>query len=111
MEQLFGAQTVRKIGDSSTHLSDSIEGIINAIVASLGIVAVVVMIVGGVNYMTSAGDTAKVEKAKKTILYGLIGLVICVLAFAITNWVIGAVDNSIKCEGGTVYENGKCVER
>ena len=41
--------------------------------------------------MTSSGDAAKVEKAKKTILYGVIGLVICVLSFAIVNWVIGPV--------------------
>ena len=46
------------------------------------------MIIGGVQYMTSAGDTQKVTKAKNTILYGLIGLVICVLAFAIVNFVI-----------------------
>ena len=38
--------------------------------------------------MTSAGDAGKVKKAKDTILYGVIGLVIVVLAFAIVNFVI-----------------------
>ena len=70
------------------NLLDSVTGIINGVIAVLGFVCVVVMIVGGVNYMTSAGDTNKVTKAKNTILYGLIGLVICVLAFAIVNFVI-----------------------
>ena len=35
-----------------------------------------------------AGDAGKVKKGKDTILYGLIGLVVCVLAFALVNWVI-----------------------
>ena len=41
--------------------------------------------------MTSSGDAAKVKKGKDTILYGLIGLVVCVLAFALVNWVIGSI--------------------
>lgn len=73
---------------NDTDLLASVTGIINAVIAVLGFVCVVVMIVGGVNYMTSAGDTNKVTKAKNTILYGLIGLVICVLSFAVVNFVI-----------------------
>ena len=49
------------------------------------------MIIGGISYMTSSGEAAKVKKAKDTILYGLIGLVVCVLAFALVNWVIGSI--------------------
>lgn len=69
-------------------LTQNVTNIINGIIAVLGLVCVVVMIVGGVNYMTSGGDTGKVKKGKDTILYGLIGLIICVLAFAIVNFVI-----------------------
>ena len=75
--------------DGQDNLETSIIGIINAIIAVLGIVAVVVIIIGGISYMTSSGDAGKVKKAKDTILYGVIGLVICVLAFAIVNFVIG----------------------
>ena len=70
------------------NLIGNVTGIINGVIGVLGFVCVVVMIIGGVNYMISAGDTNKVTKAKNTILYGLIGLVICVLAFAIVNFVI-----------------------
>ena len=49
------------------------------------------IIYGGVLYTTSAGDPGKVKKAKDTILYGIIGLVIAVLAFAIVNFILGAV--------------------
>ena len=44
--------------------------------------------------MTSAGDSSKVEKAKKTILYACIGLVIAALSFAIVNWAISAIANN-----------------
>ncbi|MBR5939151.1 hypothetical protein IKZ77_01200 [Candidatus Saccharibacteria bacterium] len=69
-------------------LMDTIKAIIGSVIGVLGIVCVVVMIIGGVNYMTSTGDAGKVKKAKDTILYGAIGLIVCVLAFAIVNFVI-----------------------
>ncbi|MDO4508035.1 MAG: hypothetical protein Q4B65_01475 [Candidatus Saccharibacteria bacterium] len=77
--------------DDNSDLSGDITGIINGIIGALGIVAVVVIIIGGVNYMTSAGDAGKVKTAKNTILYGCIGLAICVLAFAIVNFVISNI--------------------
>ena len=70
-------------------LPKAIEKIVNAIILVLGIVAVIFVIIGGVQYMTSSGDSGKTEKAKKTIIYALIGLVICALSYAIVNWVIG----------------------
>ncbi len=69
-------------------LTDKIAGIVNAIIGVLGIVAVVVIILGGISYMTSNGDATKVKKAKDTILYGVIGLVIVILSAAIVNFVI-----------------------
>ena len=82
---------VNKVGDKTQQgdtLVDSITTIINAVIGVLGVVCVIVIIIGGINYMTSSGDAGKVKKAKDTILYGVIGLVVCVLAFAIVNFVI-----------------------
>lgn len=78
-------------GGDGEELRTDITAILNAVIGVLGIVAVVVIIIGGVNYMTSAGDAGKVKTAKNTILYGVIGLVICALAFAIVNFVIGTI--------------------
>ena len=83
-------QTVNKVGGGG-NLNTSVTSILSAIIAALGLVAVVVMIIGGYNYMTSAGDTNKVEKGKKTILYGAIGLIVCALSFVIVNFVIGTI--------------------
>lgn len=88
-------------GSSTTDLSDVIVGIVNGIVAILGIVAAIFVIVGGVNYMTSQGDAGKLQKAKNTILYSLIGLVIAALAFAIINFVVVNVLKSNSGENST----------
>ncbi len=84
------AAKVDQVG-SENNLTESIITILENIIAILGIVCVVVMIIGGVNYMTSNGDSGKVEKGKKTIIYGLIGLAVCVLSFAIVNFVIANI--------------------
>ncbi len=72
-------------------LQSVITNILNGVIAASGLVAVIFIIIGGINYMTSNGDSAKVQKAKNTILYACIGLIICALAFAIVNWVIKSV--------------------
>ena len=73
---------------TSDDLPDLIVGILNAIIAISGIIAVIFVLIGGINYMTSAGDSAKLQKAKSTILYACIGMIIAVLSFAIVNFVI-----------------------
>ncbi len=77
--------------ENEAKLEDTIINIINAVIGVLGLAAVVIIIIGGINYMLSSGEAAKVKKAKDTILYGVIGLVICVLAFAIVNFVIANI--------------------
>lgn len=72
-------------------LKSNVINIINGVVAVLGLIAVVIVIVGGIQYMTSSGDAGKVKKAKDTILYGIIGLIICILAYAIVNFVLNNI--------------------
>lgn len=79
------------ISDNDTNLDVKIIDILNAIIAVLAIVCVAVIIIGGVQYMTSSGDAGKVKKAKDTILYAVIGLVVCALAATIVNFVIANI--------------------
>ncbi|MBR3131974.1 hypothetical protein IKG33_00970 [Candidatus Saccharibacteria bacterium] len=74
--------------------SSVIQNILSAVIAVSGLVAVVFIVIGGINYMTSTGDPGKTKKAKDTILYALIGLIICALAFAIVNWAATTINNS-----------------
>ena len=60
----------------------------NLAIGVIGFIAVVMIIYGGFAYTTSAGDSAKVTKAKNIIMYGIVGLVVALLAFAIVNFVL-----------------------
>jgi TRAP-type C4-dicarboxylate transport system permease small subunit len=82
---------INPVDDGDGDLISSVTGIINAVIAVLGIVCVIVIIMGGVSYMTSSGDAGKVKKAKDTILYGVIGLIVCALAAVIVNFVITTI--------------------
>ena len=76
------------------NLTKVIGSIVSAVIAILGVVAIIFIVVGGIGYMTSTGDAGKVKKAKDTILYACIGLIICALAFAITQFVISTLNNA-----------------
>jgi hypothetical protein len=64
------------------------KSLINLALYSVGIVAVIVIILGGVYYATSQGNADKIKKGKNTIMYGLIGFAIAILAFAIVNFIL-----------------------
>ncbi len=68
--------------------------ITNTILYIVGIIAVIMLIIGGIKYVISGGDSKKVTDAKNTVLYAIIGLVIAVFAYAIVNFVISALPNS-----------------
>ena len=72
----------------SNDLWKTVNTVINVVLAALGIATVVMIIIGGITFLTSQGDPGKVKKGKDTILYGIIGLVIALLSFAIVNFVL-----------------------
>ena len=63
--------------------------VVNTLLFLVGIVSVIVIIIGGIMYTVSGGDTGGVTKAKNTILYAVIGLAVAFMAYAIVNWVLG----------------------
>lgn len=64
---------------------------VNVLLFVIGAICVIMLIYGGIRYTTSAGNAASVTAAKNTIMYAIIGLVIAFLAYAIVNWVLGAI--------------------
>ncbi|MFZ3009985.1 MAG: hypothetical protein WA030_03130 [Candidatus Microsaccharimonas sp.] len=63
---------------------------LNMVYFLAGLIAVIVIIAGGITYATSRGEAAKLTKAKNLILYAIVGLGVILVAFTITNFVIGA---------------------
>ena len=85
------AKTIKEqvSGSAGTTTVQSIVGsVLEAIFLVAGIIAVVVIIIGGVLYMTAQGDPGKITKGKNCVIGGVIGLVICLLAFAIVTFAI-----------------------
>lgn len=70
---------------------DVIPNVLNVAFAIAGVLAVVLIIAGGISMTTSAGDPGKVKKAKDMIVGAIVGLVIVLLAYAIVNFVLGAL--------------------
>lgn len=65
--------------------------VIDTLFTVAGAIAVIIIIVGGIRYITSTGDSARIKAAKDTILYAVIGLVVVILARAIVAYVLGAL--------------------
>lgn len=68
--------------------------IVNVLLFIIGAISVIMLIIGGIRYTLSGGDSGNVTAAKNTILYAIVGLIIAFLAFAIVNWVLGAVSGA-----------------
>jgi len=68
-----------------------VENVLNIFYFIVGATAVVTIIIAGFKYTTSGGDAAAVTKAKNLILYSVVGLIVVLAAFAITNFVTGAL--------------------
>ena len=97
-----GVQAAQGTGVPTTLFGDTgiITNITNILLFIEGALAVIMIIWGGLRYATSAGDPAKVTAAKNTIMYAIIGLIIAFLAFAVVNWLLGAVGTGASF-GGT----------
>ena len=90
-DSLAGCDGLNGTDSSNTNdLMKQVNNIINVVIGVIGFVAVAFIIFGGIQYTTSAGDPGKVKKAKDTILYGIIGLVVAMLAYAIVNFVLSS---------------------
>ncbi len=88
-----GASSARGI-DQATSLFGStgiFTTISNVMLFLVGAVSVIMVVIGGLRYVISGGNTTNVGAAKNTILYAIVGLVISLLAYAIINFVIGSL--------------------
>lgn len=98
-----GAGWAGEAGLGTSDLLGTVTSIIRVALGFLGVIAVVIILLGGFKWMTSQGDPGKTGEAKKLIFAGLIGLVIVLSAYAIATFVI---NNIIKIQGGTEVVGG-----
>lgn len=79
-----------------------IKNVINLMLVILGMIAVIMIIIGGIRYATSNGDSNQITSAKNTVLYAVIGLIVAIFSFAIVNFVLDAFSGG----GGGGANNG-----
>ena len=75
-------------------LQTTVARIINAALGLLGLVAVVIILIGGFKWMTAMGNEESVKKAKALIIQGVIGLIIIICAYAIAQFVLTAIQQA-----------------
>lgn len=68
---------------------DMVQTAINAALMVLGMISVLMIVIGGIRYTASNGESAKVKSAKDTIIYSVVGLVVAIMAYTIVNFVVG----------------------
>ena len=71
--------------------SSVIARFINAILGLVGILFLVILVYGGVLYLTSGGQEEKIKQAKKMLVSAIIGTVIIVISYALTSFVFGQI--------------------
>ena len=72
-------------------LENRVQAAINQAFIVIGMLAVAMIIYGGISYTMSAGSAEKITKAKNVILYSVVGLIVVILASAIVNYVIANI--------------------
>jgi len=83
-----GAACATPAGVPSTLSVSGLFGTVaNVLIFGVGAISVIVLIIGGLRYVVSAGNAAQVQGAKNTILYAIVGIVVAVAAYALVNFV------------------------
>lgn len=77
--------------ESTTTLAETIGTIINTILSLLGVLVLVIVLYAGFLWMTAGGEEKQVKKAKDWLINGVIGLVLVLAAYALSNFVIDAL--------------------
>jgi Type IV secretion system pilin len=76
---------------AETNLPNIFVTVANLLIFLVGAVAVIMLIIGGLRYVLSQGNSTSIEGAKNTILYAIIGIIVAILAFAAVNFVVQKV--------------------
>lgn len=84
----LGLSPVGETGLGQRDIRETVASIIRVALSLLGIVAVVIILIGGFKWMTAGGNDEQVGEAKKWIFSGIIGLAIILSAYALASFVI-----------------------
>jgi hypothetical protein len=80
---------------SNNSLGNIATRVVNLLSLVVGVIAVIMIIIGGLRYIISGGESSNVSGAKNTLIYAIVGLIIVALAQFIVHFVINTAGNSV----------------
>jgi hypothetical protein len=88
-----GVDSAKGEDQSTTLFGDSgvFKTITNVLLFIIGAISVIMLVIGGIRYTISGGDSNQVTAAKNTILYAIIGIVVAILAYAVVSFVTNSL--------------------
>jgi hypothetical protein len=91
-----GADSAQGVDQSADLFGDKgiFKTITNVLLFIIGAISVIMLIIGGIRYVVSGGDSSAVTGAKNTILYAIVGIVVALLAYALVNFVLTSFSNA-----------------
>lgn len=78
-------------GTNKNSLFTLMGNVVDLLLIIIGIISVIMIIIGGIRYVTSAGDAGQTKQARDTVIYAVAGLVVAIMAFAIVNFVLSEI--------------------
>ena len=87
----FGTNYLSEVGLGTQDIRVTIVRLIKVALSILGVVVMVIIIAGGFRWMTAGGNDDSIAQAKKIISAGIVGLLIIIIAYALTNWVFTSI--------------------
>lgn len=85
------AQEIPTVKQTTRPLEDVIKGALGVVIGIVGLIAVVVIVYGGILITVSGGDEEKSKAGKNYLLYGIIGLVVVILSYSIISYIVTSV--------------------
>lgn len=86
--------TINNLPNSSGVAGGNLNNVIYWVMGAAGLVAVGVIVYGAIKYLTSQGDPGKAKQASQIIAYAIIGLIVVMLATAITYFALNVIGGS-----------------
>ncbi|MGB0757569.1 MAG: hypothetical protein ACPGO5_03895 [Patescibacteria group bacterium] len=87
----FGTDYLTGIGLGTQDIRLTVVNLIRVALGILGVIVLVIIIAGGFRWMTAGGNDDAIAQAKSIISAGIIGLIIIIVAYALTTWVFNSI--------------------
>lgn len=83
-----GCPGQQQLDEQSRGQEPYIRTLVSAFIWAAGTLSFIFLLIGAVRYITASGNSARIQQAKDTVLYSIIGLIVVALAIPISDYVI-----------------------